>query len=175
MREKSTLLWQFVEIIAQRKLHSFVKEYFRNELRILCSLQAEVLTRHEWSCCFGILVPSRPSSVVYSQTTSGCIRNDIALCVASLRSESINYWDIYTSWFFLSFGGKNGTFSQLGCCWYTSAVYALRKKNPWRFSVLLWQTTFSFVEPHFLKIIFCRTFTPDNQVIPALDPLCICG
>jgi len=53
MREKSTLLWQFVEIIAQRKLHYFVKECIRNELSILRSPHAEVLTSHDWSCCFG--------------------------------------------------------------------------------------------------------------------------
>ena len=89
------------------------------------------------------------------------------LCVASLRSESINYWDIHTPWISFSchLGGKNGTFSKLGCCLYTSAVYALRKTIREDIRPLLRQTTFSSVDPRILKVIFCRLFTPDNQVI----------
>ena len=61
---------------------------------------------------------------------------------------------------------ENVTFSKLGCCcWYTSAVYALRKAIREDIRPLLWQTTFSSVDPRILKIIFCRPFTPDNQVI----------
>jgi len=66
---------------------------------------------------------------------------------------------------FLCHLGKNGTFSKLGCCcWYTSAVCALRKTIREDLRPLLWQTTFSSVDPRILKI-FCRPFTPDNQVI----------
>jgi hypothetical protein len=61
--------------------------------------------------------------------------------------------------------GKNGTFSKLGCCWYTSAVCALWKTTREDFRSLLWQTIFSSEDPRILKIIFCRPFTPDNQVI----------
>jgi hypothetical protein len=89
------------------------------------------------------------------------------LCVASLRSDSINYWDIHAPWISLfCHMGKNGTFSKLGCCWYTSAVYTLRKIIREDIRPLLWQTTFSSVDPRILKIIFCWPFTPDNHSFP---------
>jgi hypothetical protein len=166
MREKSTVLWQFVEIIAQRKLHSFVKECFRNELSILL-----VPMRKCWQSRLEllswILIDSRVLQChiqsnkvgLYSQWCRSCALPPSA--VNPLTTETFTNLEFL----FSVIWGKNGTFSKLGCCcWYTSAVYALRKTIREDFRPLLWQTTFSSVDPRILKIIFCRPFTPDNQV-----------